>query len=108
MFLFFQSDIWLCRNIDFKIVRVFLRQIPEPSTVPYWILLCGPRGLRKRGELECSHGPVGHYAHTFLGKASFWSVREFLPQWAVSDSVKNIQTLLGQFCPMPRVKWIKS
>ena len=57
--------------------------------VPYSFLLCQPRGVRKRRKLECSHGPVCQYAHTFVGKASYWAVRAFLPQGALSDSVKN-------------------
>ena len=31
---------------------------------------------------------MGKYAHTFVGQALFLAVREFLPQGAVSDSVK--------------------
>jgi len=48
-----------------------------------------PHGLRKIGRLECTHGPVDKYAHTFVGQASFLAVRAFLLQGAVSDSVKE-------------------
>ena len=33
---------------------------------------------------------MGKCANTFVGQALFLAVREFLPQGAVSDSVKNI------------------
>ena len=32
---------------------------------------------------------VGKYAHTFVGQELFLAVREFFPQGAVSDSVKE-------------------
>ena len=70
-----------------KLCGFFQRPISKPCTVPYGFLLSQPRGLRKRRKLERSHGPVGQYGHTFVGKASFWAVNGFLPQWAMSDIV---------------------
>jgi len=34
---------------------------------------------------------MGKYAHTFVGQELFLAVREFLPQGAVSDIVKNLK-----------------
>ena len=78
-----------------KLSGFFQRPISEPCTVPYGFLLYQPSGLCKRRKLERSHGPVGQNAHTFVGKASFWAVRVFLPQGAVSDSVNGVCSLYG-------------
>jgi hypothetical protein len=46
---------------------------------------------------------VGQYAQTFVGQASFSALRAFLPQGAMSDNFKDLQTLITSGAIYPRL-----